>query len=40
MREVLLARDLAYLSDDGYRRLNSHVSEVKRMLNSFIQSLT
>ena len=40
MSEVLLARDLAYLSDDDYCRLDSHVNEVKRILNSFIQSLT
>jgi len=38
--QILLARDLGYLSDDDNGRLNSHVNEVKRILNSFIQSLT
>jgi four helix bundle protein len=37
--QVLLARDLGYLSDEDYGRLNTQVNEVKRMLNSFIQSL-
>ena len=38
--QILLTRDLGYLSEEDYRRLNSHVNEVKRILNSFIQSLT
>lgn len=37
--QTLLARDLGYLSEDDYGRLNAHVNEVKRILNSFIQSL-
>ncbi len=37
--QILLARDLGYLSEDDYSRLNAHVNEVKRILNSFIQSL-
>jgi four helix bundle protein len=38
--QLLLARDLGYLLDDDYRHLNSKINEVKRILNSFIQSLT
>ena len=38
--QILLARDLGYLTEENYNRLNSHVNEVKRILNSFIQSLT
>ncbi len=37
--QILLARDLGYLTKENYNRLNSHVNEVKRILNSFIQSL-
>ena len=37
--QILLARDLGYLSEDDYDPLNAHVNEVKRILNSFIQSL-
>ena len=35
----LLARDLGYLRADEYRKLNSEVCEVKRMLSSLINSL-
>jgi four helix bundle protein len=38
--QILLARDLGYLSAEDYDRLNENVNEVKRILNSFIQSLT
>ena len=38
--QILLTHDLGYLSKEDYRRLDTHVNEVKRMLNSFIQSLT
>lgn len=38
--QILLARDLGYLSDEDFDPLNAGVNEVKRMLNSFIQSLT
>lgn len=38
--QILLACDLGYLSKDDSGRLNAHVNEVKRILNSFIQSLT
>jgi four helix bundle protein len=37
--QALLAHDLGYLSDEAYERLNTQVNEVKRILNSFIQSL-
>ena len=37
--QILLAHDLRYLSDEDYERLNTRVNEVKRILNSFIQSL-
>jgi four helix bundle protein len=35
----LLARDLCYLSDSDHKRVGTKVSEVKRMLTSFIQKL-
>ena len=38
--QILLARDLGYLSDEDHGSLNAGVNEVKRILNSFIQSLT
>jgi four helix bundle protein len=38
--QILLARDLGYLPDADYDRLNESVNEVKRILNSFIQSLS
>lgn len=38
--QLLLARDLAYLSSEQYRQLDEQVNEVKRMLNSFMQKLT
>jgi four helix bundle protein len=36
---LLLARDLSFLSEEVYSRLNLEVIEVKRMLASFIQKL-
>lgn len=38
--QLLLARDLGYLSETHHRDLNAQVNEVKRMLNTFIQRLT
>jgi four helix bundle protein len=35
----LLARDLAFLKPEDYEALRSRLSEVKKMLNSFIQEL-
>jgi four helix bundle protein len=37
--QLLLARDLGYLSSESHIHLNSQVNEVKRMLNSLIQTL-
>lgn len=36
---LLLARDLGFLNSSDYERLTSEVTEVKRMLTSFIQKL-
>ena len=36
---LLLARDLSFLSEEVYSRLNLEVTEVKRMLASFIKKL-
>ena len=38
--QLLLARDLGYLSPRTHEDLQSEISEVKKMLNSFIQKLT
>lgn len=38
--QLLLARDLGYISADDHSDLDHRVNEVKRMLNSFIQRLT
>jgi len=38
--QLLLARDLGYLSPRTYKDLQTEISEVKKMLNSFIQKLT
>lgn len=38
--QLLLARDLGYLPDEHHRQLDAQVNEVKRMLNSFIQTLS
>jgi four helix bundle protein len=37
--ELLLARDLGYLDEKDYLRLAADVTEVKRMLTSFVQKL-
>lgn len=36
---LLLARDLRLLQDSGYERLTQEVTEIKRMLTAFVQSL-
>ena len=36
---LMLARDLSFLKSDEYDRLANDVTEVKRMLTSFIQKL-
>lgn len=38
--QLLLARDLGYLLPDVHRQLDDQVNEVKRMLNSFIKTLS
>jgi len=37
--ELLLARDLTYLDDDTYAKLQQALVEVKRMLSSLLQSV-
>jgi len=38
--QLLLARDLGYLNEEHHHQLDGQVNEVKRMLNSFIQTLS
>ena len=38
--QLLLARDLRYLKPESHRHLDAQVSEVRRMLASFMQKLT
>lgn len=38
--QLLLARDLGYLTQRHHHDLDTRVNEVKRMLNAFIQRLT
>jgi four helix bundle protein len=38
--QLLLARDLDYLTEQHHHDLDAQVNEVKRMLNAFIQQLT
>jgi four helix bundle protein len=38
--QLLLARDLEYLDAETHRQLDQQLSEVKKMLNTFIQRLT
>jgi four helix bundle protein len=37
--QLLLSRDLAYLSDDQFAKLSSEVIEIKKMLTAFINWL-
>lgn len=37
--QILLARDLGYVSAEDHHHLNDQVNEIKRMLNSLIQTL-
>lgn len=37
--QLLLARDLGYLTEPAHNVLDAQVNEVKRMLNSFVQRL-
>jgi four helix bundle protein len=36
---LLLARDLNYLPNENHQDLNADLTEVRRMLNAFIQTL-
>jgi four helix bundle protein len=38
--QLLLAGDIGYLQPDMHRQLDDQVNEVKRMLNSFIKTLS
>lgn len=38
--QLLLARDLGYLTPRAHEDLHTEISEVKKMLNSFIQKLS
>ncbi len=37
--QIILARDLKYITDEIHKDLNCQVNELKKMLNSFIQRL-
>lgn len=37
--QLLLARDLEFLPNEQYQKLHNDVTEVKRMLTSFMQTL-
>ncbi|MDP1547711.1 MAG: four helix bundle protein [Anaerolineales bacterium] len=37
--QLLLARDLEFIPNEQYKKLNTDVTEVKRMLTSFMQTL-
>ena len=36
---LLLARDLCYLSDEDYRRMNQNLDEARRMLTALLQKV-
>jgi four helix bundle protein len=36
---LILARDLSFLPDDQYARLDRELAEVKRMLNTYLQKM-
>jgi four helix bundle protein len=38
--QLLLAHDLNYIQNEGFKNLHTLINEIKRMLNSFIQKLT
>lgn len=37
--QLLLARDLTYLSDENYREYQAAVTEIRRMLHAFVRKL-
>jgi len=38
--QLLLARDIDYLTDEVHRSLNDQINEIKRMLNSLIRKIS
>ncbi|MGO9680987.1 MAG: hypothetical protein ACLPW4_27395 [Candidatus Sulfotelmatobacter sp.] len=36
----MLARDLSYLSDEDYRRMDQSLTEARRMLTSLLQKVS
>jgi four helix bundle protein len=38
--QLLLARDLGFLSDNVHQQLDGQINEIKRMLNAFIRTLS
>jgi four helix bundle protein len=37
--QLILAQDLEYIDQDNYEKVNLELTEIKRMLNAFIQKL-
>ena len=37
---LLLARDLRYLSDDDYRRMDQNLGEARRMMTALLQKVS
>ena len=37
--QLILSRDLGYISTDEYTETNGELTEIKRMLNAFLQKL-
>ena len=37
--QLILAYDLQYITQDAYEKTNAELTEIKRMLNAFIQKL-
>ena len=37
--QLILAYDLQYITQDTYEKTNAELTEIKRMLNAFIQKL-
>ncbi len=37
--QILLAKDLQYINNETYNKLNFEIIEIKKMINSFIQHL-
>jgi four helix bundle protein len=37
--QILLAKDLHYINDASFKKMNSEITEIKKMINAFIQHL-